>query len=107
MTCKIIQISASARRFIEERRIEDITFDLIQPETLHRKKYVNEIEARYIAPADARGYRYFRVENYHIFISRKIKIFDELKLCTEGIWWMKRIYLNGAIAAVPFWFLDR
>lgn len=106
MTCKIIKISSAARRFIQDRGIEDITFEVVRPEMLQGRKYVNEIEAHYQAPADARGYRYFPVENYHIFISRKIKIFDRLTICAEGVWRMKRVYLNGAIAAVPFWFLE-
>jgi len=98
-----ITLSASARRFMQQRGIKDVAFDLLYA---GGAGIINEIEPVYQAPADASGYRYFQVEGFHIFVSREIKILGPLKLSTQGFWKMKRLLLEGAFAAVSFWIFD-
>ena len=91
-----IKISKSAKRFILEKGIEDVTFNLFEAEvTGCCVGVVKEITPEYKAPVDASGYRYCRVEDFHIFIARKIKILGSLKLTTEGLF-KKRLFLLGA-----------
>jgi hypothetical protein len=103
METEKITLSAAARKFMQQRGINDVTFDLFPADDAG---IINEIEPAYRVPADASGYRYFKVEAFHIFISREIKILGPLKLTTHGIWKMKRLFLEGAFGAVPFWILD-
>jgi hypothetical protein len=95
-----IQISKSAKRFMEDRGIEDVTFRLIAMCVSGCFGMVKEIEPRYDAPKDSRDYRYFRGENCHVFVSRKVKIIGPLGLDTEGLWRMKRLCLNGVTVPI-------
>ena len=83
--------------------ITDVTFNLCRATP---KGDLKQIEPVYQAPADASGYRYFTVENYHIFVARDIKILGPLTVSTEGIWKFKQLFLDGAGAAVSFWLLE-
>jgi hypothetical protein len=90
-----IKISKSAKRFILEKGIEDVTFNLFEAEVAGCcVGVVKEITPEYKAPVDASGYRYCRVEDFHIFIARKIKILGPMKLTTEGLF-KKRLFLLG------------
>jgi len=90
-----IKISKSARKFLLNKGIEDVTFDLFEAEVAGCcVGVVKEIKPEYKAPDDASGYRYCRVEDYHIFIARKIKILGPLKLTTEGLF-KKQLFLLG------------
>ena len=92
-----ISISPSARKFMEERGIEDVSFNLKVMEPAGCcVGIIKEIEPVYEAVEDASGYRYFQVEGRHVFISREIKVLGPLTIITEGIWKMKRLALNGA-----------
>jgi hypothetical protein len=89
-------ISKSAQKFIREKKIKDVTFKLIESDVVGCcVGIVKDIEPVYEAPNNASTYRYCQVEDFHIFISRKIKILGPLTLTTEGIW-KKRLFLNGA-----------
>ena len=95
-----MKISKSANKFIRERNIEDVTFNLIEQEVAGCcVGIVKEIKPIYKAPSDASRYRYIQADDCHIFISRKIKIIGPLTLTTEGLW-NKRLFLSGAIAPV-------
>jgi hypothetical protein len=91
-----VKISKSARKFLQEREIEDVTFNLIEQDVAGCCIGVaKEITPEYKAPIDASNYRYFQAEGRHIFISRRIKILGPLTLSTEGLW-KKRLFLSGA-----------
>ncbi|MEJ2731665.1 MAG: hypothetical protein P8185_24675 [Deltaproteobacteria bacterium] len=98
-----IKLSASARKFMQENGITDVTFDLCRAEP---RGVLKTIEPTYQAPTDASGYRYFMVDGYHIFVTRKIKILGPLTLTTEGIWKFKQLSLDGAGGAVSFWLFE-
>ena len=92
-----IKITARAKKFMEEKRIEDVTFRLI----VHKPAgccvgIAKEIQPVYEAPANAGNYKYYRAERYHIFISREIKILGPLSVSVDGLWKMKRLALDGA-----------
>lgn len=90
-----IKISKSAKKFIRQKGIEDVTFNLFEAEVAGCcVGVVKEITPEYKAPVDASGYRYCRVEDFHIFIARKIKILGPMKLTTEGLF-KKRLFLLG------------
>lgn len=96
----MMKISKSAKAFIQERDIEDVTFNLIEQEVSGCCIGVaKEIRSVYKAPADASNYRYFQVEGCHIFISRNVKIIGPLTLTTEGLW-KKRLFLSGATVPI-------
>ena len=96
MTSMKFSISNPARKFCMENNIEDVTFNLIEAGVAGCcLGFVKEIQPSYSAPANAAGYRYFRVDGFHVFISRKIRIPGPLTLATEGIW-KKRLCLDGA-----------
>ncbi len=92
-----ISISPSAKKFMEERGIENVTFNLkvVEPAGCSLG-IVKEIEPVYDAVEDASRYRYFQVEGRHVFISLEIKILGPLTITTEGIWKLKRLALTGA-----------
>ncbi len=91
-----IKISRSAKKFIRERNIEDITFNLIAHEVSGCCIGIaKEIKPVYKAPADASNYRYYQTDGCHVFISRMIKILGPLTLTTEGLW-KKQLSLCGA-----------
>jgi hypothetical protein len=95
-----MKISKSANKFIRERNIEDVTFNLIEQKvTGCCIGIVKEIKPVYEAPADASNYRYIQAEGCYIFISRRIKIIGPLTLTTEGLW-KKRLFLSGAIVPI-------
>jgi len=95
-----MKISKSANKFIRERNIEDVTFNLIEQEVAGCCIGIaKEIKPVYKAPADASNYRYIQAEGCHIFISRKIKIIGPLTLTTEGLW-KKRLFLSGATVPI-------
>ena len=85
----ITKITESAARFMDERGIQEVTFELI------RAGIVWEIEPFYRSPGCATGYRYVKLHGRHIFISRKIRIIGPLVLTTEWVW-KKRLFLSGA-----------
>lgn len=92
-----IKITPRAKKFIEEKGIEDVTFRL----NVHKPAgccigIVKEIQPVYEAPANAGNYKYYLVDRYHIFISREIKILGPLSVSVEGLWKMKRLALDGA-----------
>ena len=92
-----MKISKTAKKFIHERNIEDVTFNLIEQEVAGCCiGIVKEIVPKHEAPKDASSYRYVQAGGYHIFISRNIKILGPLTLTTEGIWKMRQLSLNGA-----------
>lgn len=94
------KITNSAKKFMEERNIQDVTFRLIEDEVAGCcVGILREIEPVYRAPENASGYRYCEVEGWHIFISRKIKIMGPLTLTTEGLW-KKKLFLSGATVPI-------
>jgi hypothetical protein len=95
-----VKISKSAIKFIKERDIEDVMFNLIEQDVSGCCIGIaREIKPVYKAPADASNYRYLQAEGCHIFISRKIKILGPLTLTTEGLW-KKRLFLSGATVPI-------
>lgn len=91
-----LKISESARKFMQEHQIEDVTFNLLEQDvTGCCLGMVKEIQPVYRAPRNAAGYRYFQAEGCHIFISRQIKLLGPLTLTTEGLF-KKRLCLCGA-----------
>jgi hypothetical protein len=91
-----LKISKAARKFCIENGIDDVTFNLIETDVAGCcLGFAKEIQPAYLAPANAAGYRYYQVDGYHVFISRKIRIAGPLTLATEGIW-KKRLCLDGA-----------
>ena len=95
-----INISKSAKKFLQEKGIEDITFNLIETDVAGCcVGIVKEIEPVHKAPGNAANYRYYQVDGHHIFVARKIKISNLLTLTTEGIW-KKRLCLNGATVPI-------
>ena len=98
MSILFIKITKSAKKFIQEKAIEDVTFNLIESDVAGCcVGIVKEIEPVYKAPKNASDYRYCQVDGHHIFIARKIKIHNPLALTltTEGIF-RKRLCLTGA-----------
>ena len=98
-----IKLAASARKFMQKNGITDVTFNLRRAVP---RGALKEIEPVYQAPADASGYRYFVVEDYHVFVARNIKILGPLTLTTEGLWKFKQLFLDGAGGAVSFWIFE-
>ena len=95
-----MKISKSAKKYIQERDIEDVTFNLIEQDVAGCCIGIaKEIKPVYKAPADASNYRYFHTEGCHIFISRKVKILGPLTLTTEGLW-KKQLFLSGATVPI-------
>ena len=95
-----MKISKSARKFLQEQKIEDVTFNLIEQDVAGCCIGVaKEIKPEYKAPLDSSNYRYFQAEGCHIFISRKIKILGPLTLSTEGLW-KKQLFLSGATVPI-------
>ena len=91
-----IEISNSARKFLEENGIEDVTFNLLEADVKGCcLGIVKEIVPNYVAPRDASNYRYYRADDFNIFISRYIKILGPLTLITEGFWKLKRLSIDG------------
>jgi hypothetical protein len=91
-----VKISKSARKFLQERNIVDVTFNLIEQNVAGCCIGVaKEIKPEYKAPVNASNYRYVQAEGCHIFISRMIRILGPLTLTTEGLW-KKRLFLSGA-----------
>jgi len=96
METKNISISSSAKKFMEERGIEDVTFSLAVMEPAGCSLgIIKEIEPVYEAVENASQYLHFHTEGKHIFISREIKILGPLTITTEGFWKMKRLALSG------------
>jgi len=96
----IEKITDSARRFMEEKNIEDVTFRLIEDEVAGCCVGVlREIEPVYRAPDNASGYLYFEVEGRHVYISRRIRIMRPLTLTTEGLF-KKKLFLSGATVPI-------
>jgi hypothetical protein len=92
-----ISISASAKKFMTKRDIQDVTFKLKVLEAAGCcLGIVKEIEPTYKGVENASKYRYFQAEDKHIYISRAIKIQGPLTLTTEGFWKMRRLALEGA-----------
>jgi hypothetical protein len=90
------KISKSAKKFIKEKKIKDVTFKLIESDVAGCcVGIVKDIKPVYKAPKNASSYRYCQTDGFHIFISRKIKIMGPLTLTTEGLW-KKRLFLQGA-----------
>jgi hypothetical protein len=97
MVGKPIFISRSAKKFMEEKGIEDVTFDLrVEEPAGCCVGIIKEIEAHYKAVKDASRYLYFQGEGKHVFVSKEIKILGPLTLTTEGFWKIKRLALRGA-----------
>ncbi len=97
MIGKNISISPSAMKFMEERGIEDVTFNLRVEEPVGCcVGIIKEIEALYKPAEDASRYRYFKAGGKHVFVAREIKIIGPLALITEGFWKIKRLALKGA-----------
>ena len=95
-----VKISRSAEKFIRENGIKDVTFNLFESDVAGCcVGIVKDIIPEYCAPSDAQGYRYFCVEDFYIFVSRKIKILGPLKLTTEGLF-KKKLCLLGAIPPI-------
>jgi len=95
-----IKISKSAKKFIQENGIKDVTFNLFESDVAGCcVGIVKDIIPEYNAPRDASKYRYFKVEDFYIFVSRKIKILGPLKLTTEGLF-KKKLSLVGAIPQI-------
>ena len=96
-----IKVTYKAKQFIQQRKIKDVTFEL-------KELDINgccigiakEIEPVYEAPRDASGYKYINADGYHVFISRNIRILGPLTLTTEGVWKLRRLYLNGATVPI-------
>ena len=96
-----INVSNKARKFLQDKKIKDITFNLKQLDVSGCcVGIVKEIEPVYEAPRNAAGYKYVRVEDYHVFISRHIKTTGSLTITTEGLWNLKRLYLSGATVPI-------
>ena len=91
-----LEITPAAKRFMDKRGIEDVTFKLkvLEPAGCCLG-IVKEIEPIYEAPTDASGYYYFQAEGRHVFVSRKIRLLGSLTLSTEGLWKLKRLTLDG------------
>ena len=95
-----VKISKSAKKFIRENGIKDVTFNLFESDVAGCcVGVVKDIIPEYMAPSDAQGYRYFKVEDLFIFVSRNIKILGPLKLTTEGLI-KKKLCLVGAIPTI-------
>ncbi len=96
-----IKVSKKARKFLRDKNIKDITFNLKQVGVSGCcVGIVKEIEPVYKAPRNAAGYKYARVGGYHVFISRYIRITGPLTITTEGLWNLKRLYLSGATVPI-------
>jgi hypothetical protein len=94
---KKMSIRPAAKRFMDEKGIEDVTFNLrVEEPAGCCVGIIKEIEPLYEAVKDASRYRYFQAEGKHVFISKDIKILGPLILTTEGFWKMKRLALRGA-----------
>ena len=92
-----ISITSSAKKFMEERGIQDVTFRLKVLEAAGCcLGIVKEIEPSYQPAEDATGYRYYQADGNHFFVSRDIRILGPLSVTTEGFWGMKRLALEGA-----------
>lgn len=92
-----IAIKPSAKKFMQEKGIEDVTFYLrVEEPAGCCIGIIKEIEPLYEAVKDASRYRYFQAEGKHVFVSKDIKIMGPLTLVTEGFWKMKRLALRGA-----------
>ncbi len=92
-----LEISTVARKFLQEKGIGDVTFNLLESDVIGCcVGIVKEIVPQYEAPKDASNYRHVQADGHHIFISRSIKILGPLTLATEGAWKLKRLSLKGA-----------
>ena len=80
---------------MKKHGITDVTFNLKVFTASGCCGIVKEIEPVYEAVEDARGYRYYHVEDKHVFLSRDIKVLGPLTLTTEGVWKMRRLALDG------------
>ncbi|MFO7708008.1 MAG: hypothetical protein R6V84_07525 [Desulfobacterales bacterium] len=90
-----IEITDSARKFMDAGGIDTVTFRLFEDRVGCCVGVVKEIEAVHEAPQDAADYLCHCAEDRQIFISRRIRIIGPLKLATEGLW-RKRLSLSGA-----------
>ncbi len=96
MLPKIIQVSSAARRLIEEKGIDKVTFDLKMTPTVGCCiKNIKEIEPIYEEPENKAKYWTVKVDRLVVYISRRITILRPLKLVTDGLWKFKRLALHG------------
>jgi hypothetical protein len=103
MEKSIQEITESARKLMEEKGIDTVTFRLIEDTLGCCVGVLKEIEPLYEAPRDASEYLYLKSEGRHIFVSRRIRIIGPLKLTTEGIW-NKRLCLSGVtVPLLKYW----
>lgn len=97
-------ISKSAREFIKERKLTDVTFKLVEIDVRGTMGIIKEIRPFYQAPVDASGYKYFREKDFSIFVDREIIIKGPLVLKTSGIR-HKQLALSGV--KIPFFNFER
>ena len=92
-----IAVSSSARKFMKERGIQNVIFDLkiIEPARCSIG-IVKEIEPCYEPVKNKAKYFCLQVEGRRVFISKELRILGPLTLATEGFWKMKRLALIGA-----------
>ncbi len=99
-----VRISKSARKFIQDVGITDVTFKLVEFDVRGAMGIIKEVHPRYQAPEDASGYKYFRKGHFSVFIDREIIINGPLVLKTSGFW-NKQLALSGA--KVPFFNFEK
>lgn len=97
-------ISTSAERLIQDLKITDVTFKLVELDIRGAMGIIKEIRPFYQAPADASGYKYFRKGNFSVFIDREIMITGPLVLKTSGFL-NKKLVLSGVKA--PFFNFEK
>ncbi len=97
-------ISKSGEKLIQDSGITDVTFKLIEIDIRGAMGIIKEIRPFYQAPIDASNYKYFRKENFSVFIDREIIITGPLVLKTSGLL-NKQLYLSGVKA--PFFNFEK
>ncbi len=102
MRHQIVSTSRSARKFMEEKGITAVTFELnvLAPKGACCLRVAKEIEPVYRVARELSEYHRFEIEGRRIFVAKKLKIYAPMKLVTEGFGFFKRLALSGVTVTI-------
>lgn len=102
MIFDVVSISNSAKKFVLDNNITHVTFNLkvLKPSGSCCLRVVKEIEPIYEKADNLANYHQTEIEGIKVYIAKQLRIYEPVKLITEGIISFKRLALSGVIITI-------
>ena len=90
-----IRITSRAKKYLEAKNVNTIVLKLVELSVAETVGVAREVQVDFELPEDKDKYGCFNVDNYEIFVDRRLEAIGDVVIKKQGFWKFSSLYADG------------